>query len=226
MYCGPKSTSPNVNTPVSGSKITLDAGSAVLSQFTVQAPSGAVLTIDSGTVVLMLDSSGTAQPIPAGANISIALDDGDASVKVDITGIVTVAQFRITATVNGKAAELRFMSNTATTIPGMPVTGAHWSATLTDTAIHSGSRLNLYKISGSTYTLIWSQIVGVPSLPLAKKAQARASRRAYLPMGPDRTRPALTTVLGRPPRRPCRLPVCTGTLIPTFRTQSSISAAA
>jgi hypothetical protein len=169
LHCGTKSTAPDVNTPpVSGNKITLGAGSTLLSRFTVQAHSGATLTIDSGTTVLMLDSAGVFEPVPAGYNVLVFLDDGDSSSVVNITGVTTVALFRITATVNGAAAELRFLSPAAPTTAGMPVTGAHWTATLSDTAIHAGTRITLYKISGGADTLIGSQYNGIPTKVLAK----------------------------------------------------------
>jgi hypothetical protein len=170
VYCGSKSTSPSVNNPVPDNKITLDTGSALLSAFTIQARSGATLTIDSGTIILMSDS-GVYQPVPANATVLITLDDGDSSSVVAISGISTVALFRISATVNGNAADLQFVSPAAaTTTAGMPVSGAHWSAQLTDTAIHAGTRICLYKITGSSYSLIGSQYAGIPTKVLAKAA--------------------------------------------------------
>jgi hypothetical protein len=172
-----------VNTPVSGSKITLDAGSAVLSSITIQALSGATLTIDSGTTVLMIDSTGVFQPVPAGSTVLVALDDGDSSSKVEISGVTTEALFRISATVNGNAAELKFVSNNAATTSGMPVTGAHWTAILTDTAIHAGTRINLYRTSGGKDTLIGSQVVGVPVRVLAKKSAGTGQQTSVSPDG-------------------------------------------
>jgi hypothetical protein len=167
LHCGSKSTAPDIDKPAAN-KITLGAGSELLSRFTIQAHSGATLTIDSGTTVLMLDSAGVFEPVPAGDNVLVYLDDGDSNSVVNITGVTTVALFRITATVNGAAAELRFLSPAAPTTAGMPVTGAHWTATLSDTAIHAGTRITLYKISGSADTLIGSHYNGIPTKVLAK----------------------------------------------------------
>jgi len=183
VYCGPKPTSPKTEPTVTGEKITLDSTSTLLSAVSIQAKSGATLTIDNGTTILMLDTSGTALPVPSGKTVIVALDDGDAATNVGITGIVTVALFRISATVNGNAAELRFISNNATAIAGMPVTGAHWSAVLKDTSIHTGSRISLYRISGSTYTRIGWQYVGIPTRVLAKKSSGGDQQTSVSPDG-------------------------------------------
>jgi hypothetical protein len=180
VYCGSMSTSTE---PVTSNSISLDASSVLQKQFTATAQSGAVLTIDSGATLLVLDTSGTYMGVPSGASVAVTLDDGDAAAKVDIAGITTVAQFRISTTVNSKAAELRFMSKTASAIPGMPATGAHWTATLTDTAIHAGSRINLYRISGGTYTPIGSQVVGVPVRVLVKKSEGGGQQTSVSPNG-------------------------------------------
>ncbi len=183
LHCGPKLSSPETGPSGIGEKITLDDNSATLSAFSIQAKSGATLTIDSGTTVLMLDTSGTAQPVSSGKTVIIALDDGDAAAQVDITGIVMVALFRISATVGGKAAELEFVPSQSGAFTGMPVTGAHWSATLTDTALHTGTRINLYKISGSTYTFIGSQCNGVPNEGLSKKSAGGDQQTSVSPNG-------------------------------------------
>jgi hypothetical protein len=183
LQCGPKLSSPETRPSGTDGKITLDDNSATLSAFSIQAKSGATLTIDSGTTVLMLDTAGTAQPVSSGKTVIIALDDGDASAQVDITGIVMVALFRISATVGGNAAELEFVPGQSGAFTGMPVTGARWSATLTDTALHTGTRINLYKISGSTYALIGSQCNGVPNEGLSKKSAGGDQQTSVSPNG-------------------------------------------
>jgi hypothetical protein len=94
VYCGPKPTSPKTEPTVTGEKITLDSTSTLLSAVSIQAKSGATLTIDNGTTILLLDTSGTALPVPSGKTVIVALDDGDAATNVGITGIVTAAMRR------------------------------------------------------------------------------------------------------------------------------------
>jgi|GEM_PF-1602964 hypothetical protein len=185
LYCGTQSVSPKTGSPVSANKISLDTNGVVLSAFTVQARSGATLTIDSGTIVLMSDSAtGVFQPVPSGSTVLLTLDDGDSSSGVKITGVGFAALFKISATVNGAAMQLQFLSQAAPTIAGMPVSGAHWSALLSDTAIHAGSRVSLYKITGSNaYTLIGAQYTGMPTMVLAKKSANAGQQTTVSPDG-------------------------------------------
>jgi hypothetical protein len=182
--CGKKSTEPDDNNVLQGTAVSLDTSSVLTASVTVPGPSGSSLLIDPGTTILMQNSSGDFEPVPSGTAVELRLTTGDAANASLPPGNRVVAAFVIGATANQSAAELLFQCHPDSARPAVFVSGAHWTAVLTDTSVRAGSRISLYRVSDQgACTFIESRTLGVPSMNLAKSLDGGGQNASASPNG-------------------------------------------
>lgn len=154
-------------------QINLDANSSTVSVVKVGGLSGDTLVIDSGTTILQLDAGGDYIPLSITSKLMLALSGGDTASSLVPAGMIKAASFGITASVDGKKTELVFSPVKKTAADGMPYTGVHWVAQISDTGIHSGAILTLYKITGlQGAVLTGTRVVNAPVKSLFKISQS------------------------------------------------------
>lgn len=157
-------TQSQTETPTAGKQIVLDANSRTNDLQKIVGLSGDTLVIDSGTTILRLDANHTYAPIASTSRLSLALNPGDGASSLVPAGMKNAASFGISANVDGDSAVLLFVPpENASATSEMPNTGVRWVAPISDTGIHSGATLSLYKIAPShEIILIESKVIDVP----------------------------------------------------------------
>ncbi|HEX3019608.1 MAG TPA: hypothetical protein VHP36_04870 [Chitinispirillaceae bacterium] len=160
-------------TPVVGAQIVLNNNSSVISSIKIGGLSQDTIIIDSGTTILQLDTDKNYIPIASTSELRIALNSGDTATSLVPAGMKKVASFGLSATIDGKNAELIFVPSTKTNSALMPYTGVHWVTQISDTGIHSGTTLSLYKVSSlNKLVLIGSKVINTPVKVLPKIQQS------------------------------------------------------
>lgn len=174
LFCSSDSNSVQnpPETPTTGTQIFLDNNSSLSYSVKIGSHLLDTIIIDSGTTILQLDANNDYIPVTSTNVLRIALSSGDTVTSTLPEGMKKVASFKISATVNGINADLLFIPSNKTSIAAMPYTGAHWVAQISDTGIHNGTTLSLYKISAlNEMVLIGSQVINTPIKVLPKIQQ-------------------------------------------------------
>lgn len=175
LFCSSDSNSVQnpPETPTTGTQIFFDNNSSLSYSVKIGSHLLDTLIIDSGTTILQLDANNEYIPVTSTNVLRIALSSGDTTTSILPAGMRKVASFGISATVDGIKADLLFVPSNKTSTAAMPYTGAHWVAQISDTGIHNGTTLSLYKISVlNEMVLIGSRVINTPVKVLPKIQQS------------------------------------------------------